>query len=201
MTVQKILKDDKAAVVQMISNGRPLKETLIYILKKIENYCDSDKVFGSIMLYDSVLNKLGNTISPSLPKNFINAIEPVEISPYGGSSGAAAYLKRPVFVSDIEYNPLWEKYRHIAIVHGFRACFSMPLYCSKQTLLGTIDLYSNQIGVLDERIFKLVEIFSELASLAIEVYQNNNVHLLYSMGIDNRLIEETEQNCMNFIQR
>lgn len=186
MTVQKLLNEDKATIINMISSGLPLKETLNFILTSLENYCDRDKVSGSIMMYNPLSNQLAETVSPSLPKSFINAIEPVDISPYGGSSGTAAYLKQPVIVSDIENNPLWEKYRHIAIVHGFRACLSIPLLSSTQELLGTIELYSNQIGGPDEETLKIVDVFSKIASLTIEIFNNQNVQLLYSFEIENR---------------
>ena len=106
----------------MISSGMPLKKTLNVILNSIESYCDPNRLYGSIMLYNPLSNQLEGNVSPSLPRSFISAIEPIDVSLYGGASGTAAFLKQPVLVSDIENNPICEEFRHIALSHGFRAC-------------------------------------------------------------------------------
>lgn len=197
ITVQKSLFKNQTTIIQMISSGMQLKKILTFIVNSIENSCDSFSLYGSIMLYNPILKQLGETVSSSLPTNFINSIEPADVSPYGGSCGTAAFLKQPVTVSDIENNPLWEKYRHSAIVHGIRACFSTPLLSSKKELLGTIALYSSEVGKPDEKTLNAVDFYSKLASLAIEISNsstnNSNHSLLYSFEIDKRLNETNEK--------
>lgn len=168
ITVEKSLFENQSAIIHMISSGMPLTKILTFIINSIENSCDSCSLYGSIMLYNPTLNQLGETVSSSLPTNFIKSMEPVEVSPYGGSCGAAAYLKQPVIVSDIETNPILEKYRNTAIVHGFRACFSIPLLSPNKELLGTIALYSRELGNPDEKTLCTTHFYSKLASMAIE---------------------------------
>lgn len=187
ITVQKSLLENQTTIIQMISSRMPLEKILTFIINSIENSFDSISLHGAIMLYNPILKHLGKTVSSSLPTNFINSIEPVEVSPYGGACGAAAFLKQPVIVSDIENNPLWEKYRHSAIVHGLRACFSTPLLSSKKELLGTIAIYSRVVGNPDEQTLKLIDFYSTLASLAIEFSNSNNRSLLYSYELDKRV--------------
>lgn len=196
ITVQKSLFENQTTIIQMISSGMPLKKILTFIVNSIENSCDSFSLSGSIMLYNPILKQLGETVTCSLPTNFINSIEPVDVSPYGGSCGTAAFLKQPVTVSDIENNPLSEKYRYCAIVHGLRACFSTPLLSSKEELLGTIAIYSKVVGKPDEKTLNLVDFYSKLASLAIEVSNSSNHSHLYSVEIDQRSNEKvlTELN-------
>lgn len=184
ITVQKSLFENQTTIIQMISSGLPLKNILTFIVNSIEKNCDSISLQGSIMLYNPLLNQLGETVTTSLPTNFINSIEPADVSPYGGSCGTAAFLKQPVTVSDIENNPLCEKHRHSAIVYGIRASFSTPLLSSKKELLGTITIYSTIVGKPDEKTLKLVDFYSKLASLAIEVSNSNFVTPLYSFEID-----------------
>lgn len=179
MTVQKSLFEYQTTIIKMISSRTPLKKILNFIVNSIENYFDSNRLYGSIMLYNPVLNQLAETVSSSLPTKFISAIEPVNVSPYGGSCGTAAFLKQPVFISDIENNPLWEEYRHIAVVYGYRACWSIPLLSSNKELLGTIVLYSSELGGPDQETLNVVNFLSKLASLAIEVSKKNNARLLY----------------------
>ncbi|WP_332651520.1 GAF domain-containing protein [Lysinibacillus sp. 54212] len=168
ITVQKSLFENKTIIIEMISSRMPLKKILNFIVNSIENSCDPFSLYGSIMLYNPKLNQLGETVSSSLPTNFIQSMEPVEVSPYGGSCGAAAFLKQHVIVSDIENNPILEKYRSSAIVHGFRSCFSIPLLSSNNELLGTIAFYSRELGNPDDKTLNAVYYYSKLASLAIE---------------------------------
>ena len=193
ITAQKSLFEVQTTIIQMISSGMPLKKILNFIVSSIENSCDSFSLYGSIMLYNPILNQLGETVSPSLPINFINSIGSVNVSPYGGSCGTSAFLKQPVTVSDIEHNPLWENYRHIAIVHGFRACFSTPLLSSKKELLGTIALYSREVGKPDQKTLDVVDFYSKLASLAIEISNSSNRSLQYSLEIDKHLNKTNDQ--------
>lgn len=168
ITVEKSLFENQSTIIQMISAGMPLTKILTFIINSIENSCDPCSLYGSIMLYTPTLNQLGETVSSSLPTNFIKSMEPVEVSPYGGSCGAAAFLKQTIIVSDIETNPILEKYRNTAIVHGFRACFSIPLLSPNQQLLGTIAFYSRELGNPDEKTLYAAKFYSKLAAIAIE---------------------------------
>jgi hypothetical protein len=49
----------------------------------------------------------------------------------------AAFLGRPVYVSDIANDALWENYRDLAFSHGLRACWSTPIRNTEDRLLGT----------------------------------------------------------------
>lgn len=202
ITVQKSLFDNQTTIIQMISSGMPLKKILTFIVNSIEHSCDSFSLSGAIMLYNPILKQLGETVTSSLPTNFIKSIEPVDVSPYGGSCGTAAFLKQPVTVSDIENNPVTEKYRHCAIVHGLRACFSTPLLSTKKELLGTIAIYSSVVGKPDEKTLNLVDFYSKLASLAIEIATSStttsNRSHLYSFDIDQRLNESNEKILTEF---
>jgi histidine kinase/DNA gyrase B/HSP90-like ATPase/GAF domain-containing protein len=58
-----------------------------------------------------------------------------------GSCGRAAYLGEPVVVEDIATHPLWAAYKHLALPHGLRACWSSPIFSTKREVLGTFAMY------------------------------------------------------------
>jgi len=93
----------------------------------------------------SVLKLSGNALhawsSPHLPKDFNDAIEGGLIGPSAGSCGTAAYRKDVVIVSDIENDPLWQDYKHIALRNNLRACWSHPILDENQNVLGTFAIY------------------------------------------------------------
>ncbi|RUL54683.1 EAL domain-containing protein [Lysinibacillus antri] len=196
ITVRNSLFEEQTTIIQMISSGMPLKSILTFIVESIENNCDSFKLYGSILLYNPLLEQLVETASSSLPTNFIKAIEPIDVSPYGDSCGTAAFLKQPIIVSDIQNNALWDKNGHIATSYGFRACWSIPLLSSKKELIGMIVLYKREVGKPDEETMNALAIYNKLASLAIEISanNNNNTHGLHCYEFDKHLKGTNETN-------
>ena len=71
-------------------------------------------------------------------------------------------------VADIETDPLWKDYRHLAVPHGLRSCWSAPIFSVKQDVLGTFALYSRWPGTPTAEQQSMVEQFAHLASIAIE---------------------------------
>ena len=95
----------------------------------------------SILLLDADGVHLRLGAAPSLPPAYNRAICGITIGPAVGSCGTAAYLKRQVIVSDIGSDPLWAAYRELALSHGLHACWSTPILCSRESLLGTFAIY------------------------------------------------------------
>ncbi len=93
----------------------------------------------------SVLKLSGNSFhawsSPHLPKDFNDAIEGGLMGPDVGSCGTAARRKDVVVVPDIENDPLWQDYKHIALRNNLRACWSHPILDENHNVLGTFAIY------------------------------------------------------------
>src|SRR5260370_42161544 len=106
----------------MIATGAPLPESLAALMRLIEAHVPG--MLGSILLIDEPGVHLRHGAAPSLPPEYMKAIDGVTIGPDAGSCGTAAYLKESVIVEDITSDPRWEKYQSIALAHGLRACWS-----------------------------------------------------------------------------
>ncbi len=52
--------------------------------------------------------------APTLPDSYCQAIHGTAIGPSVGSCGTAAFLKKPVYVSDIANDPLWADHAELA---------------------------------------------------------------------------------------
>lgn len=85
--------------------------------------------------------RLGESVAPSLPRQYRNSLVDLEIGPDVGSCGTAAALKKQVIVSDIATDPLWEKYRDNALAHGLRACWSNPVINAQGEVIATLAMY------------------------------------------------------------
>jgi signal transduction histidine kinase len=73
-----------------------------------------------------------------------------------------------VIVSNIAKDRLWEQYRHLALEHGLRSCWSTPIFSATREVMGTFALYSRKPGepVVEQR--SLVDRMTHLAAVAIE---------------------------------
>jgi GAF domain-containing protein len=120
------------------AKGEPLESVLDRHLLAVESTADSD-MRTSILLLDGTTLRHG--AAPRLPRVYREAIDGAQIGPTAGSCGTAAFLGRPVYVSDIASDPLWENYRDFALPHGLRACWSTPIRNSDDRLIGTFAIY------------------------------------------------------------
>src|SRR5205807_9264617 len=123
---------------------------------------------SSILLFDANRNCLWHGAAPSLPKDYVEAINGASIGPSAGSCGTAAYRAKPVIVSDIATDPLWDDYRDLALPHGLRACWSTPILSSEGRVLGTFATYYREPHIPTAQEHHVVERVSHLASIVIE---------------------------------
>lgn len=164
---------DQTKIICLISSGNSLKETLQLIVTSIELHFHSVTAFGSIMLYDPATKRLGETVSSSLPKDFLNSIEPVFVGPHEGSCGSAAFYKYPRIVTDLEYASLWINYFYLAKDFGLHSCWSTPILSSTKELLGTFDLYFSESYRPDAKAIETLERYNKLAAIAIELSKSS----------------------------
>jgi len=125
-------------------------------------------VLVSILLVSSDGKRLRHGAAPSLPRSYTEAVDGGLIGPRAGSCGTAAHRGRPVIVSDIATDPLWDQYRDFALQHGLRACWSTPIISTTHEVMGTFALYSRKSGVPTPEHRNLIERMTHLAAVAIE---------------------------------
>jgi signal transduction histidine kinase len=106
--------------------------------------------------------------APSLPKSYNGAIDGLVIGPSEGSCGTAAYRGKSVIVSDIATDPLWAKYRDLALSHSLRACWSTPIISSTNKVLGTFAMYYREPRSPTSEDFGLIELATHLVRIAVE---------------------------------
>jgi len=106
----------------------------------------NDSFFVSILLVSQDGQRLSCLVAPSLPEAFCRAIEGEPIGPEAGSCGTAAYLGHDVYVHDIARNPLWARYRDLAVGHGLLSCWSTPVVGEAGDVLATFAIYHRAPG-------------------------------------------------------
>jgi GAF domain-containing protein len=146
---------------------RPLEETLGELIRIVES-SSSTGVLGSILLLDDDGRHLRHGAAPSLPSAYSEAIDGLEIGACAGSCGTAAYLGAAVYVSDIESDPLWADYKDLALGHGLRACWSIPILTHGGKVLGTFAMYHREPREPTFRDMLLVDLTIQTAALIID---------------------------------
>ncbi len=159
------LLDGQKRVLEMIASTAPLSESLATLMRLIETYVPG--MLGSILLIDEQGVHLRHGAAPNLPAEYIQAIDGSAIGPSAGSCGTAAFRKQAVFVKDIAADPLWEDYRALALAHGFRACWSTPIFDAHGRLLGTFAMYYRHPALPEPEHLRLIEMATHLAAIAI----------------------------------
>jgi PAS domain S-box-containing protein len=152
-------------VLEMIVSGQPLSDTLNALVSLAEE--QSDDVVCSVMLTDAARKRLVECYGPGLPEAYRGAICGIEVGPKAGSCGTAVYRGEPVFVEDVETDPLWEDYRHLAHQHGLRSCWSIPIFGDQHEVLGTFAAYFGVPKKVDPHIVRALELSTHTASVAI----------------------------------
>ena len=109
-------------------------------LRQVEAAADGE-LLTSILLLDESGQHLSHGAAPDLPRSYCEAIDGQEIGPEAGSCGTAAFVGHSIYVTDIASDPLWTNFRHLALPHGLRACWSTPIFDEAGKLLGTFAIY------------------------------------------------------------
>ena len=159
-------KSEQKRIEDMITAGAPLSEILTNLCLMIE--AQSPEMICSILLLSDDGNHVRHAVAPSLPTNYVKVIDGSPIGPKHGSCGTAMYRGKPVIVTDISTDPLWEEYRNFAWAIGVAACWSTPIMSSKRKVLGSFAMYYRERRGPKGREWRLTEVATKLASRAIE---------------------------------
>jgi GAF domain-containing protein len=161
------IREAHCAVLEMAVANSPLEQTLGALIRMVETTSHSG-VLGSILILDEDGRHLRHGAAPSLPKAYCELIDGAEIGPCEGSCGTAAYSGKPVFVADIETDPLWAEYKAAALPFGLRACWSTPILAAGPKVLGTFAMYHREPREPTVRDLMLVDLVTQTAALIID---------------------------------
>lgn len=153
-------------VLPEITRGDSLEHVLDRHLLAVERMAQGSLI-TSILLLSLDGKRLSHGAAPNLPHEFREAIDGVEIGPEAGSCGTAAYFGKPVYVSDIAMDPLWDEYRHLALPHGLRSCWSTPIFDVDGSVIGTFAIYHREPGDPSQEEIDAIRLITRLVANAI----------------------------------
>jgi len=156
--------------LELIARGASLAAVLDALCEGIDAL-DPDLI-SSVLLADPDGQRLWPAAGPRVPEDYKQLISPLPIAPAMAACGTAAFRKERVISQDIATDPLWsgpaEKYRLIALQHGLRTAWSVPIVSEHGELLGTFGLHHAQAKSVGNEDIELLEKAGHIALIAIE---------------------------------
>lgn len=129
----------QSRILKKIASGVPLATVLTHLAQFVESQLDS--CVCGVMLVNEAGTHLYTEAAPNVPSTYLAVLGTVPIGPHNGSCGAAAYYKKMVIAADIATDPHWEQDRGIALNHGFRVCWAVPVLSTGEEVLGAVVVY------------------------------------------------------------
>jgi PAS domain S-box-containing protein len=159
-----LLAKDKLAL-EMIASEAPLADVLDFLCRNAESLHPEARC--SVLLLDAD-GRLRHAAAPSIPQEYVSAVDGTLIGPRVGSCGAAAFTGRRIVACSISTDPLWADYSRLPLSFGLRACWTQPILGSTGAVLGTFSVFwtSERAPAAEE--LQLLERTAHLASIAIE---------------------------------
>lgn len=186
-----LLESDRNCVLEMLAQNEPLNAIFTAIAqlaeKQYPGFC------CAIMTVSDGRIEVG--AAPSLPKPLRKVLHTLGQGAASLSCGAAVLWSKPVMVSDISTDLLWENHRQAAQESHVACSWSYPVLSASGDVLGTVALYGGAPASPDYQQLALLQILCRLARLAIEQsrltqklhYQANHDNLT---SFPNRLLFE-----------
>jgi len=162
--LEEMLEHDRSLILEQVAQNHPLPGILALIVSMIEAQIPGTR--GSLVLLED--GRLRTGAAPRLPESFSQSLEGLPIGPAAGSCGTACYTGETVITEDIATDPLWDDYRQLALPHGLRACWSMPIPSNEAGVLGSFAIYHDQPCRPSARDLDFLSMSTRLAAVAIE---------------------------------
>ncbi len=165
------VRTQESHLLERVVAGAQLAEVLERITRIVE-----EELVGArctILLLDRDGTRLRTAAAPTIPAAYSAAIDGTEIGPDVGSCGSAAWHGEMVVASDIATDPRWAPFRDVALAHGLRACWSVPIRgaatgsAQRGQVLGTFAVYRAVPDAPSPHDVAVVDRATRLAGIAI----------------------------------
>lgn len=166
------LAEGQRLIVEAIIRGDSLEE----VLGEIARYAQKHSPGGmrcSILRLDDKDGVLRTAAQPSLPRDFVEAIDRLKPAEHCASCGHAAYAGVQVLTTEIEGDPWWTAFASFMAQHGIRSSWSSPILSPRNgKVLGTFGMYYPAPRFPTPLELDRIQTFTHLAALAIDRHQS-----------------------------
>jgi diguanylate cyclase (GGDEF)-like protein len=154
-------------MLELVAKGASLSEVLDTLTRAIEQL--SPESHCTIMLLDEEHRRYLSVASgPSLPQDYLQALNRLEIGPEVGACGSAAFRNETIVIDNIATDYRFAQARDFILSHGLRSCWSQPIRDSRNTVLGTFAIYRRKVASPRPEELRMTRVAAQLAGNAIE---------------------------------
>ena len=151
-------------VLVLIAGGASARESLEAVIRLIESSAP-DSLCSMQMCQDG---RLRQAIAPSLPPEFVEAMEGLVIAEGMGACGTAAFRRETVIVENAGCDPLMSNFQELLATHELLACWSTPVMATDGEVLATFSIYRRSLGKPQPADQVLIAAATRLARLALQ---------------------------------
>ncbi len=120
-------------------------------------------------------DRLYNMAAPSLPTEYLDAIQGQPIKENAGSCGLSAFRNEKVIVADISSHPAWGDHKHLALKHGLRSCWSYPIVNSDNEVVAVLGMYFDDIKPSGDTETLVIERSAAIIKVVLENWQRAKI--------------------------
>ncbi len=147
--------------------GASLGDVLDSLTRAIERI--SPGALCTVLLLDEEHRRtLLKCSGPSMPAEYLAAVNGLVIGPDVGACGSAAYRNQTIIVEDIATDFRFEQGREFILSYGLRSCWSVPIRDSRGEVLGTFAMYHRMPTAPRPEELRMTQAAAQLAGNAIE---------------------------------
>jgi PAS domain S-box-containing protein len=155
-------------VMKMILDGGRLEETLAMLVRSLERQLIGMR--AAVLVSDREQRTLSAVAGPSLPREFIAALQHLDMVGGNGTWGEACRRRAPVIARDVTTDPNTLRFLPLLTSAGIRASWSIPVLAPRGDVLGTFVMFWRDPCEPGTREVSTFEFAASLAALAIEHY-------------------------------
>jgi PAS domain S-box-containing protein len=149
---------------EMAASGTPLMEVLEFLAQTLQVHSQQQAV-TAIHLLSKDGTRFEHTAAPSLPEDYAEAIDRMEVRSNAGPCCAAIARGERIVVADVAAS---EEFAAFALPLGIRAGWSAPILSSDGNVLGTVATYYREVRQPHPQDALLGEVAARTASVIIE---------------------------------
>ena len=152
--------------MQLFENGAPQHKILGCLIEAAEKIAGKGSVSSILLLDKSGL--LRNAYSPSLPYDYLTAIDGLKPHPNLGTCASAAATGSMVITRDFKSDDKWGELRHLPLALGYVGAWSMPITTPDGKVLGTFGTYFREQREPSEDEIQSVRELADVAAKVLE---------------------------------
>ena len=156
----------EVGILENLSDGVPVTEALSRVCDYID--AKSPGAVSAVLMLDESEMQFRLVAGPRVPAPLSKVIDGLRATPGDGTCGTTPRQGRPVTVWDIRRDSLFADRRDTALSSGFEAAWSLPIWSTKRTALGTVVIFHPNSRSPVVEVPKPMETAVHLAAIAIK---------------------------------